>query len=68
MVPSHFTTCRKLWRLGNYGTYGIGSVFAERVFHLYQGRFADNVDLFVQVCSSIRNGSFSTAGYRSCIS
>ena len=60
--PSHFhhPSREGLWRLGNYGTYGIGSVFAERVFHLYQGRFADNVDLFVQVCSSIRNGSFST--------
>ena len=68
--PSHFhhPSREGLWRLGNYGTYGIGSVFAERVFHLYQGRLADNVDLFVQVCSSIRNGSFSTAGYRSCIS
>ena len=68
--PTHFhhPSREGLWRMGNYGTYGIGSVFAERVFHLYQGRFADNVDLFVQVCSSIRNGSFSTAGYRSCIS
>ena len=68
--PSHFhhPSREGLWRLGNYGTYGIGSVFADRVFHLYQGRFADNVDLFVQVCTSIRNGSFSTEGYRSCIS
>lgn len=68
--PSHFhhPSREGLWRLGNYGSYGIGSVFAERVFHLYQGRFADNVDLFVQVCSSIRNGNFSTEGYRACIS
>ena len=68
--PTHFhhPSREGLWRMGNYGTYGIGSVFAERVFHLYQGRFADNVDLFVRVCSSIRNGSFSTEGYRSCIS
>ncbi|MEC7392918.1 MAG: hypothetical protein VX934_05895 [Cyanobacteriota bacterium] len=68
--PTHFhhPSREGLWRMGNYGTNGIGSVFAERVFHLYQGRFADNVDLFVRVCSSIRNGSFSTEGYRSCIS
>ena len=68
--PTHFhhPSREGLWRMGNYGTYGIGSVFAERVFHLYQGRFADNVDLFVRFCSSIRNGSFSTEGYRSCIS
>ncbi|QNI93263.1 hypothetical protein SynA15127_00146 [Synechococcus sp. A15-127] len=57
-----------MWRLGNYGSYGIGSVFADRVFHLHQGRFANNVDLFVQICTSIRKGSFSTEGYRSCIS
>ena len=57
-----------VWRLGNYGVYGIGSVFADRVFHLLQGRFAGKVDLFVQVCNDIRNGHFSTEGYLSCIS
>ena len=67
--PTHFhhPSREGLWRLGNYGTYGIGSVFADRVFHLYQGRFADNVELFVRVCTDIRNDCFSTEGYRSCI-
>ena len=68
--PTHFHHLSRegLWRLGNYGVYGIGSVFADRIFHLYQGRFADNVDLFVRVCNDIRNDRFSTEGYRSCIS
>ena len=68
--PTHFHHLSRegLWRLGNYGTYGIGSVFADRVFHLYQGRFADNVDLFATVCQHIRSGTFSTTGYQSCIS
>ena len=68
--PTHFhhPSQEGLWRLGNYGVYGIGSVFADRVFHLYQGRFADNVDLFVRVCNDIRNDRFSTESYRSCIS
>ena len=57
-----------MWCLGNYGSYGIGSVFADRVFHLYQGRFTDNLKLFVQVCTSIRSGSFITEGYLSWIS
>ena len=61
--PSH----EGLWQLGNYGSYGIGSIFADRVFHLYQGRFANNVDLFCQVCQQIRAGSFGTEGYVSCI-
>ena len=68
--PTHFhhPSREGLWRLGNHGFYGIGSVFADRVFHLYQGRFADNVDLFVRICTDIRNDCFSTEGYRSCIS
>ena len=67
--PTHYHHFSKegSWRLGNYGTYGIGTVFAQRVFHLYQGRFADNVDLFVKVCSEILEGNFNTIGYRSCI-
>ena len=67
--PTHYhhPSQEGLWRLGNYGSFGIGSVFADRVFHLYQGRLADNVDLFVQVCNDIRNNRFSTEGYHSCI-
>ena len=67
--PSHYhhPSREGLWQLGNYGTYGIGSVFAERVFHLYQGRFADNVDLFEMVCQQICTDQFTTDGYRSCL-
>lgn len=69
--PTHFhhhPSHKRLWRLGNYGCYGIGSIFAERVFHLYEGRFRRNVDLFVQVCRDIRNERFNTEGYHSSIS
>jgi len=67
--PTHYhhASSEGLWRLGHYGHFGIGSVFAERVFHLYQGRFAHNVDLFVQVCDQVCAGSFSTSGFRSCL-
>lgn len=61
--PSH----EGLWRLGNYGHYGIGTVFAGRVFHLFQGRFAQNVDLFVHICNAILKDAFSTAGMLSCL-
>lgn len=66
--PTHFHRPSRegLWRLGNYGCYGIGSVFADRVFHLYQGRFGDNVALFAQVCDRICEGSFSVEGLLPC--
>ena len=67
--PTHYhhPSREGLWRLGNYGTYGIGSVFADRVFHLYQGRFADNVDLFEMVCQQICGDQFTPDGYCSCL-
>jgi hypothetical protein len=67
--PTHYhhPGVEGVWRLHHYGYFGIGTVFAERVFHLYQGRLAHNVDLFVEVCDQICSGSFSTAGYRSCL-
>jgi hypothetical protein len=56
------------WRLGHYGYFGIGSVYADRVVHLYQGRLSDHVDLFVDICSRILADSFTLDGYQSCLS
>jgi hypothetical protein len=47
-----------VWRLSNYGLYGIGTLFANRVYHLYQGRFNHNVDLFCRRCEQIVQGNF----------
>lgn len=49
------------WRLSNYGFFGIGTVFGDSIYHLYQGRFQKNVDLFVQRCDEIVAGTFSTS-------
>lgn len=54
-----------LWPLGNYGYYGIGTVFDQTVYHLYQGRFGSNLQLFIQRCDEIVAGTFSNAGHRS---
>lgn len=46
--------CREpLWRLGNYGMYGIGTEFIGGIFHLYQSRLAENVKMFERVCEEI---------------
>lgn len=55
-----------IWRLHNYGLYGIGTVFENTVYHLYQGRIPANRDLFIQRCNEIVNGTFSTEGFHSC--
>ena len=63
----HASEIEGLWKLSNYGHYGIGTVFADRVFHLYQGRCALNVKLYTEVCEQIVNNTFSTENYQSCI-
>ena len=52
-----------LWPLSNLGYYGIGTVFDDSIFHLYQSRMAQNVDLFVNVCKMVIEGTFSTESF-----
>lgn len=47
-----------VWRLGNYGFYGIGTLFQDKIYHLFQGRFNKNVELFQKRCNEILNNSF----------
>lgn len=42
-----------VYALGAYGPYGIGTVFGGCIFHLYEGRSRQNVDLFVQQCQKV---------------
>lgn len=48
-----------VWPLGNYGYYGVGTTFDNTVYHLYQGRMGNNVELFVERCDEIVNGAFN---------
>lgn len=50
------------WRLHNYGLYGVGTVFGDQFYHLYQSRFKTNVDLFIQRCKEVVDGTFTTNG------
>lgn len=54
-----------VWRLGNYGFFGIGTVFEGGVYHLYQGRYPSNLARFETRCAEIVAGTFSTAGFHS---
>jgi hypothetical protein len=60
-VPSH----EGLWKLHNYGWFGIGTHYEGGVFHLYQGRMEKNVKLFVDRCNDIIAGNFTTEGMNS---
>lgn len=55
-----------LWKLGNYGHYGIGTIFADRFFHLYQGRLSKNVELFDEICTKVKSNTFCTDNFVSC--
>ena len=52
-----------LWPLSNLGYYGIGTVFDDSIFHLYQSRMAQNIELFVSVCNQVIDSSFSTSNF-----
>lgn len=52
-----------IWALGSYGFYGIGTVFADSVYHLFQSRLTQNVELFVQRCDEVVANSFDTSGF-----
>jgi hypothetical protein len=52
-----------VWKLGNYGFFGIGTVFDDTVYHLFQGRTNINSDLFIRRCHEIISGTFSTQDF-----
>lgn len=54
-----------VWPLGNYGFYGVGTVFDNACYHLYQGRMNNNIERFEKRCQQIVDGSFSTQGFTS---
>lgn len=52
-----------LWPLSNLGYYGIGTIFDDSIFHLYQSRMAQNIKLFVDICDMVTSNTFSTSGF-----
>lgn len=64
LYPSHFEREPQegVWRLHNYGFYGVGTTFQKQFYHLYQSRFQENVDLFIKRCGEVIEGKFTTDG------
>jgi len=62
LYPSYFERepIEGVWRLHNYGLYGIGTTYQNKFYHLYQSRFNENIDLFIQRCQDVLKGEFST--------
>ena len=62
LYPTHWTSepLEGAWRLHTYGLYGIGTHFEEGVYHLFQGRYEQNVQMFNNRCQDIIKGKFST--------
>ena len=56
-----------IWNLSNYGYFGIGTVFVNSVYHLFQGRTQENQELFNKRCEEVVSGNFSTSGFTSSI-
>ena len=55
------------WHLHTYGKYGIGTYFEEGVYHLYEARMNNNVELFLDVAKNIMaDKPFSTKFMKSC--
>lgn len=48
IMPTYYykPSSEGVWNLADEGTYGIGTIFEDMVYHLYQSRFAENVELF----------------------
>lgn len=65
LLPTHFERepSEGLWPLGSLGYYGIGTVFDNTVYHLYQSRMAENIELFVKRCEEVTKGTFSTDNF-----
>lgn len=56
--PSTFQSIPQggIWRLSGYGYYGIGTIYDNKTYHLFQTRYDKNVDLFEDTCNHIVNG------------
>ena len=52
-----------VWALSNLGYYGIGTVFDNSIYHLYQSRFAENIELFLKRCNEILTGKFNATKF-----
>jgi hypothetical protein len=65
LMPTYFEkpSSEGLWPLSNLGYYGIGTVFDNSIYHLYQSRMAENVDMFIKRCDQVIKNKFTTKNF-----
>ena len=65
LMPTYFekASSEGYWALSNLGYYGIGTVFDNSMYHLYQSRMAENIELFVKRCDEVIAGTFDTDNF-----
>lgn len=69
IYPTHYEkpSTEGVWSLGNYGGFAVGTHFTGGIYHLYQGRFENNIKMFEDRCNEIVSGTFSTENMISCL-
>ena len=65
LMPTYFEkpSSEGVWPLSNLGYYGIGTVFDNAIYHLYQSRMAENIEMFVKRCDEVIDGRFTTTDF-----
>lgn len=49
-----------IWRLSGYGYYGVGTVYDDKYYHLWQSRFKQNIELFQDTCECVLRGDLAS--------
>lgn len=57
LMPEYVHTPK--WRLSDKGCYGTATIFSDTVYHLYESRYADNIELFKSHCVQIIKDEFN---------
>ena len=67
LMPTYFykPSSEGLWPLSNLGYYGIGTVFDNSIYHLYQSRMAENIEVFIEHCDQVINDRFTMTSFTS---
>jgi hypothetical protein len=67
LMPTHFERepAEGLWPLASLGYYGIGTVFDNAIYHLYQSRMAENIETFIRRCEEVKRGKLDTSSFYS---
>lgn len=56
--PKRYEKNRTVYRLGNYGYFGTGTVYEDSIYHLYDSHKNRHTDLFKYRCNQILNNNF----------